>query len=168
MSLGFAIVQFIGLSYLLCRNQYIDKYWVLLLSPIAIQEFCQFIIWKYGITNATTIHECNNINHICLRIITGVILLLPLFTSYFVLDTINYSTKKWIQIYWKYLLFFGAVLYLILLTLYLTEKDFCISVGPNGHLDWFQTTRSDLPNFIPDEFYIFFAWFFYMMPIISC
>lgn len=168
VSLGFAIVQFIELGYLFLRNEYIDRYWVLLLSPIMIQEFCQFVVWKYGITEDTTIHQCNNVNYICSRIIVAFTLSLPVLTSYFVLETINHVTiKRWIEIYWKCLLFIGTMLYLILVIFEMTDENFCIFVGSNGHLDWEETIRSDLPNYISQELYIFVTVTNYLLPIIS-
>eukprot|EP01084_Bolivina_argentea_P136078 239694_1 len=167
VSLGFAVVLLIQLAYLFYRNQYIDRYWVFLLHPIAVQEICQFVVWKYGITDETTIHECNDINRICSRIIVAFTLGLPPLITYTVLETSYFKTKQWIEIYWKCLLVIGTILYLILTIFELTDQDFCIFVGPNGHLDWYETIRSDLPNYISNEFYIVVVVLNFMIPMVS-
>eukprot|EP01084_Bolivina_argentea_P233245 392895_1 len=142
VSLTFAVIDILGLLYSLYRNQYLDRYFVLILSPIAIQELCQFFLWKFGITSNTKAFECNNVNLLCSFIISVVIFLIPVFISFTSYRTISttHTHFKQVNIFWKYLLWIyviGYICYFIYLILsYLDGYIYCIIVGRSGHQAW--------------------------------
>eukprot|EP01084_Bolivina_argentea_P233244 392893_1 len=140
VSLTFAVIDILGLLYSLYRNQYLDRYFVLILSPIAIQELCQFFLWKFGITSNTKAFECNNVNLLCNFIISAVIVLIPVFISFTSYRTISttHTHFKQVNIFWKYLLWIYVILYIcyFISIIFLYLDGYCIIVGRFGHQVW--------------------------------
>ena len=168
-SLGFCIAEFILLSFLFIRNRYIDRYWVTLCFPIFIQQFCQFLVFKAGIDDDTTFTNCNGLNRLCSRIILVFTMAMPPMTSWVVYKTIVQdlnTTPKHYKSLWKFLLYSGIIFYLIIVIMELTDPEFCITVGPKGHLDYGASIRSRLKDIIGIELYLLFTIPYFLMPII--
>eukprot|EP01083_Nonionella_stella_P018891 52542_1 len=141
VSFSFFLIDFIGLLYIFYRNEYIDRYWVLIISPIAVQEFCQFVLWKFGIDSDTTANHCNTVNKTYHLIILLSINLLPLFiaiVSYRTTSALNNVTKLIQNMFWEFLIFFEIVAYAgcIYMNVYGTPALECIFAGVNGHQVW--------------------------------
>eukprot|EP01084_Bolivina_argentea_P016587 31025_1 len=167
VSLAFALFEFIAFGYIFYRNQYIDRYYVLYLWPIALQEFFQFIVWRWGIDDNTTIHSCNNVNFVGSRIIVSVTFTIPFLFVIAVIKTIHTETKKWISLFWKPLLVVEICLLLLLLITELIDDEFCIFIGTHGHLDWIESIRSDLPDYITTVGWSITIAIYYVIPLAS-
>eukprot|EP01083_Nonionella_stella_P041027 111269_1 len=147
VSLVFFTLGCAGLLYIFCRNQYIDRYWCLIVLPIVIVEFCQFILWKFGIDSHTTSTHCNTINKRFHAIVLMTVNLIPLFiaiTSYHTTSTV-YENYKWIKnVFWKYLVWMEIIIYCMYIYVNIIGSPAleCVFVGVFGHQVWLAEANS--------------------------
>eukprot|EP00884_Botryococcus_braunii_P020344 jgi/Botrbrau1/6994/Bobra.0165s0024.2 len=59
VSLGFSLAHWIGITYLLMRNKQYDKWYVVVLVPLAIQETMQFVGWVLIDEQNATAYTCD-------------------------------------------------------------------------------------------------------------
>ena len=54
--------------------------------------------------------------------------------------------KSYVATFWKILFFLETCLYLIFIIWELIDNKFCVFIGDNGHLDWFQTIHPTISD----------------------
>lgn len=146
VSLSFSMFEFIIIGYLLNRNKYIDLYWVLFITPIALQEFLQFITWSWGIDENSSKYSCNEINFFVSRITLIITHPLPVLCNFMMYKTLWKGTKKWIKKLWKFSLIYHIAMCILLICAELIDNNACIFVGKYGHLDWFNIHHYTIQN----------------------
>ena len=75
-------------------------------------------------------------------------------------------TPKCYKKFWGILLMVEMILYLIIVIFEFTDSEYCIIVGPNGHLDWAAAIRSYMKDLIGTEFYLSITIPFYQVPVL--
>eukprot|EP01083_Nonionella_stella_P219406 785984_1 len=151
VSLTFSMLEFVAIAYLAYRNKYIDKYWIMFLTPIAIQEFMQFVTWKWGIDENTTVDHCNQVNFISSRITLIFVNAIPFLFNMLIVKTIWRGMSNYIKILWKISLAFSAGACIIMMVAELLDDKHCIYVGIHGHLDWEEVIKNGLYEIIPSD-----------------
>eukprot|EP00483_Globobulimina_turgida_P010658 UN10679 len=172
VSLAFFLFDILCSIYLFRRNLYIDRYLLLVIIPVVIQEFCSFVVWKFGIDRNEPEPEsnCNNLNKINFFIISIIVGTIPVSVSYVSYATIlsNMNNTKWIKnIVFKYLYALEIVFYFVLKILpfcfYNSETiKPCIFVGERGHQVW------SPPTFVllNDDLFEAFFYVCYLLPVV--
>ena len=64
VSLCFTLFEFSCIIWLVYRNKFVDRTLAFLALSVACQEFCQFLIWGFGIDNNTTKYNCSIFNQV--------------------------------------------------------------------------------------------------------
>ena len=188
VSLVFSSLQFAAICYLLQRNRYLDRVFVLLQLPIALQELFQFMLWFWAIDVNTSENNCSKLNHSLSYLILVTVLTIPPLHAYVIwkysyYDNTNCSDEKRLyncyrictrKICFKFHFYYQCIFYFVWIFIciwfdyYYSSSNslngggsFCTYVSKSGHQVWALNKLPGMPLI-----YRKFSSFLYLLVIV--